>query len=167
METNATVGITTSWAVLGQVLTYLRREKKIKQNELAGRLCVSPSSWSRVEKGEIALSIDQLRAVSKELGIEPEDVLSLAKKVEEHLKSNRIDVRTELSTTKLIEKINSFSSGNGKNKDGGDSGNTFSSGLPPGDAVFTQTGLSIPIIPIVGAALGSIVVGAVASFLKK
>lgn len=167
METKATVGITTSWAVLGQVLTYLRREKKIKQNELAGRLCVSPSSWSRVEKGEIALSIDQLRAVSKELGIEPEDVLSLAKKVEEHLKSNRIDVRTELSTTKLIEKINSFSSGNGKNKDGGDSGNTFSSGLPPSDAVFTQTGLSIPIIPIVGAALGSIVVGAVASFLKK
>ena len=74
--------VTTSGAVLGAALVHLRTVKGMKQAELATAVGLSASTWSRIEKGESGLSIDQLRQVAKVLGTTPGDILDLQEKWE-------------------------------------------------------------------------------------
>lgn len=59
---------TTYQAVLGRLIARKRQEKQIDQEELAQRVGVSRSTWSRIEAGSSALSMDQLAKAASALG---------------------------------------------------------------------------------------------------
>jgi transcriptional regulator with XRE-family HTH domain len=69
--------VATTAAVLGVVLSHLRKQKGMNQKELASKMQLSESTWSRIEKGTSGLSIDQLRQVSKVFSVKPGDILEL------------------------------------------------------------------------------------------
>lgn len=89
--------VTTSGAIIGQVLILFREANGIKQNDLAAAVKISPSTWSRIEKGEISLSIDQLRAAANALGVTPGVILEKAEEVEHQVKSHGVKVITGIA----------------------------------------------------------------------
>jgi transcriptional regulator with XRE-family HTH domain len=71
------VSPTTTYAYLvGRVLATLRSQASIDQAELASRVGVSQSTWSKVERGQSALTIDQLARAADALGQRPSAVLA-------------------------------------------------------------------------------------------
>lgn len=74
--------VTTSAAILGQTLIALRKAKGMTQGEVADNLGMSASNWSRAEKGESSLTVDQLRAVARVLETTPEEILKATEAAE-------------------------------------------------------------------------------------
>ncbi|MCR4378058.1 MAG: helix-turn-helix domain-containing protein [Rhodospirillales bacterium] len=74
--------VTTTGAVLGQTLVVLRKAKNLRQSDLAAAVGVSPSNWSRIEKGEATLSVDQLRIAADFLDTTSEAILGAAREGE-------------------------------------------------------------------------------------
>lgn len=69
-------------SVLGLTLKELREEKNIKQKELAEALSITTAGWSKVEKGQSALSVPNLNKASKVLEM---SASSIIEKVEGHI----------------------------------------------------------------------------------
>lgn len=59
---------TTYQTVLGRLIAQKRKEKGIDQEEMARRVGVSRSTWSRIESGSSAMSMDQLAKTASALG---------------------------------------------------------------------------------------------------
>ena len=59
---------TTYQTVLGRLIVQKRKEKGIDQKEMARRVGVSRSTWSRIESGSSAMSMDQLAKAASALG---------------------------------------------------------------------------------------------------
>ena len=78
----APINVTTSGAVVGAVLVTLRTAREMKQAELAAAIGLGASTWSRIEKGESGLSLDQLRQVAKVLGVTPGGILDMVEAAE-------------------------------------------------------------------------------------
>lgn len=85
--------VTTSGAILGQILVKLRNEAGLKQNELAEAVGLSPSTWSRIEKGDSGLSIDQLRAAARALGVSSGQILEMLETAEKEVSGRGVDVK--------------------------------------------------------------------------
>jgi len=85
--------VTTTGAVLGAVLANLRGAADLKQSDLADAVGVGPSTWSRIEKGESGLSIDQLRLVARALGYTPGQILEMAEAAESEATKKGIQVQ--------------------------------------------------------------------------
>lgn len=60
---------TTFPQVLGQVLVLRRRTKKATQHDVAKALALSQSAYSRLERGEAAFNVPQLRRTAAALGV--------------------------------------------------------------------------------------------------
>jgi len=60
---------TTFPQVLGQVLVIRRRSKKATQHDVAKALDLSQSAYSRLERGEAAFNVPQLRRTAAALGV--------------------------------------------------------------------------------------------------
>lgn len=86
--------VTTDHAVLGSVITKIRESIGFKQSELADKIGVNQSTWSRIEKGETSLSAFQLYAVSKHLDISIDELF---------LRYN--DIREKISSTSGIKVV--------------------------------------------------------------
>lgn len=84
--------VTTSGAVLGAVLVKLRTLQGMKQGDLAVAVGVGASTWSRIEKGESGLSIDQLRLAAKALGQTAGRILEMAEAAEQEAIKKGINV---------------------------------------------------------------------------
>lgn len=87
-------------AVVGQVLINMRTEKDINQGEMAKAVGVGQSTWSRIEKGEVALSIDQLARASRKLEVTPSKVLAWADQAVEKI---REEDKAEVLTDKPVD----------------------------------------------------------------
>ena len=61
-------------AVLGVVLANLRKSKRIEQGEMAARMGLSQPSYSRLESGKSAFSVDQMYQASNALGVRFEEL---------------------------------------------------------------------------------------------
>ena len=59
---------TTYQTLLGRLIAMKRRQRQMDQEELARHVGVSNSTWSRIEAGQSALSIDQLAKAAEKLG---------------------------------------------------------------------------------------------------
>lgn len=92
--------VTTFPAVLGAVLVKLRTEKGMKQGDLAAAIGLGASTWSRIEKGDSGLSIDQLRLVAKALDVTPGLILEMVETAEKEVADHGI--RIEPSWSSLI-----------------------------------------------------------------
>jgi transcriptional regulator with XRE-family HTH domain len=57
-------------AVLGVVLSNLRKSRNIEQGEMAKRMGLSQPSYSRLEGGKSAFSVDQMYQAAEAIGID-------------------------------------------------------------------------------------------------
>ena len=84
--------VTSYPAIVGQVLSELRRRSGIDQAELADFVGVTQSTWSRIENGASALTIEQLAIAADALGIKRSEILELADQSVNELKSRGIEI---------------------------------------------------------------------------
>ena len=69
---------TTYGAILGMVLENLREDAGVTQAQMAERVGIAASTWSRVENGRQTASIDQVALAAAELGVSPGDIVGRA-----------------------------------------------------------------------------------------
>jgi transcriptional regulator with XRE-family HTH domain len=67
-------GKTSFSAVLGVVLSNLRKSRNIEQGEMAKRMGLSQPSYSRLEGGKSAFSVDQMYQAAGAIGIDFEEL---------------------------------------------------------------------------------------------
>lgn len=79
-------------AVVGAILSSLRARQGLLQPEMAAALEVSQSTWSRIERGGAAISLEQLCRAADKLGTRPSEVLRLADRATDHIEKNGIKV---------------------------------------------------------------------------
>lgn len=82
-------------AIVGQLLAQAREQRNVKQGDLALRVGLSQSAFSRLEKGESVMNLAQLHRVCTELEVAPSDVLKRADAVEHQLRAQGVQVQHE------------------------------------------------------------------------
>lgn len=83
---NTPLAVVSYPALIGAVISRIRKEKGMSQSDLAGAVEVGVSTWSRIESGESALSIEQLVTAADYLDVAPSSILQA---VEERVASLR------------------------------------------------------------------------------
>jgi transcriptional regulator with XRE-family HTH domain len=83
-------GNTTYPALVGNVLAQLRKEKGIGQAEFGALVGIGQSTWSRIEKGESALTIEQLAKAAFQLDLAPHEFLAVVDGARENLEDQGI-----------------------------------------------------------------------------
>lgn len=139
----------TSAAVLGWVIASLRKSKGLKQSEMATKVGVGPSVWSRIEKGDSGLSIEQLRQVASALDVTAGRILEMAEAAEKELEKKGVEVSTSEKSAKNSSQDAPTASGVG----------SVASAAAVGAMIGT-------VVPIVGTTLGAIIGGALANYFK-
>jgi transcriptional regulator with XRE-family HTH domain len=89
-ETKKFSGNTTYPALVGNVLAQLRKEKGIGQAEFGALVGIGQSTWSRIEKGESALTIEQLAKAARQLELAPHELLAVVDGARENLQDQGI-----------------------------------------------------------------------------
>lgn len=84
-------------AVIGSILVNLRNQQGIRQGDLAQAVGVTQATWSRIENGASALTIEQLGLAATRLGIQPNEILRHADQAVQQLKQRGVTV--ELTRT--------------------------------------------------------------------
>lgn len=95
---------TTYQAVLGRLIAQKRQQKQIDQGEMAKAVGVSRSTWSRIEAGESALSMDQLAKAASKLGLSLGTLMIEADEIADELRKQNVEVldgRDQTSTAKF------------------------------------------------------------------
>lgn len=75
--------IATYPAVVGQVLAKHRKSRSITQQQIAQKIGVGQTAWSKIEKGTVPITIEQLALVAAVLGTTPSKLLAQADAVVE------------------------------------------------------------------------------------
>jgi len=63
---------------VGRILAMRREELALEQTDIAKNVGVSQSTWSRIERGESAFTVDQLGKAARALGASPGQLLQQA-----------------------------------------------------------------------------------------
>lgn len=82
-------------AVVGAVIVNQRELLAISQTQLAEAVGVGQPAWSRIEKGESALTIDQLARAASRLGSSPSELLLMADKTVMEMKEQELKISYE------------------------------------------------------------------------
>ncbi|ELV8694336.1 helix-turn-helix transcriptional regulator [Vibrio fluvialis] len=89
-------------AVLGQVLSNLRKIKGLEQGEVADKMGLTQASYSRLESGKATFSIDQMYQASAALDLSGYELIGELEKYIKHLESDGVDVEPQVrSNSKL------------------------------------------------------------------
>lgn len=83
---------TTYPAIVGRVLASTREVFPLEQSELAARLGINQSTWSRIERGETALTVEQLAKAATALGTTAGRILIDADNAVEGLREQGVKV---------------------------------------------------------------------------
>ena len=95
---------TTYQAVLGRLIAQKRQGKQIDQGEMARHVGVSRSTWSRIEAGTSALSMDQLAKAASKLDLSLGELMLEVDGVVRELRQknvNVLDSRDQTSAAKM------------------------------------------------------------------
>lgn len=87
---------TTYSAVLGVVLANFRKELNVEQADMAARMGLSQASYSRLESGKSAFSVDQLYQAASALGIAGDKLTSRLNRTIVNLQENDVSVVPQL-----------------------------------------------------------------------
>lgn len=82
-------------AVVGGVIERLRTQRGLNQNQLAGALGIGQSAYSRLESGETAMTIAQLRAIAEQLATSPGLLLREADMLTDRLRAQGVEIKNE------------------------------------------------------------------------
>ena len=72
------VAVTSYPAVVGAMLMVVRKSIGLSQSDLANTIGINVSSWSRIESGETALTVEQLALAAERFGVDPSFILKAA-----------------------------------------------------------------------------------------
>lgn len=86
---------TTYPAIIGRTIVEMRKEKGLSQGDLSSGVNVTPSTWSKVERGVSALSIEQLALAAQTIGVSPSEITLKADEASRKLQEQGVDVRNE------------------------------------------------------------------------
>lgn len=92
MSTTALKPGTSYPAVIGSILVKLRDTSNLKQGNLAEAVGVTQATWSRIENGSSALTVEQLSLAASRLGIAPNEILKLADEATTNLQAQGVTV---------------------------------------------------------------------------
>ena len=87
---------TTYSAVLGVVLANIRKRIGVDQKEMADRMGLSQASYSRLEGGKSAFSVDQMFQASSALGVSGDELNRQLNATILHLETNGVTVVPQL-----------------------------------------------------------------------
>ena len=97
---------TTYPAIIGGILARRRNERGLGQGKMAESVGVGQSTWSRLENGASALTVEQLAAAAAVLGARPSEILTMADRSAADLRQRGIVVQpkrqSELTETELV-----------------------------------------------------------------
>lgn len=79
-------------AVLGVVLSNQRRLKSMEQGDMAARMGLSQASYSRLEAGKSAFSIDQMYQAATALGVGGDVITNKLNNTVANLRANGVEV---------------------------------------------------------------------------
>ncbi len=82
--------------VLGEVVVWTRKQKGLSQGDVAKKLAVSQSSLSRLERGQTAFNVPQLRRTAATLNVAASKLLADAERAASALGERGIAVLDEL-----------------------------------------------------------------------
>lgn len=150
-----TVVATTSGAVLGALIVKLRDDRHISQKDLATAIGMSPSTWSRIERGDSGLSIEQLKKVAKVLELTPWYLLQLADEEEKALKERGIYIDESFSSPKALVNTLTIGKGAGEMHTGTAVASALSGAAIGGALLVAPVGLIVSIVSIAGSALAA------------
>jgi transcriptional regulator with XRE-family HTH domain len=92
MPKNPPMPVTSYSVVVGNVLAQLREKRGLNQGQVAQRVGVAQATWSRIESGSSAFTIEQLAEFAQALGVKPYEVLHLADDAADALEARKIHV---------------------------------------------------------------------------
>lgn len=127
MNEEKTIGLTSFTAILGSVISNLRKKQGVGQDALARKLNITASTLSRMENGESSITVDQLYALSSALEIKPHQIIQAAEKFEEALRQAGISSVAEKS--ELLETTHAVFKGASLALIAGPIGSAISEGL--------------------------------------
>lgn len=84
--------VTSYPAIVGQVLCELRKKRGTDQAALAKSVGVTQPTWSRIETGASALTVEQLAVAADKLGVETSEILVMADKSVKKLQSKGVEI---------------------------------------------------------------------------
>lgn len=59
-----------------QKIRFLREQKKLRHEDMAERLGISPSTYQRLESGETKMDVERLKKIAEVLEVKPDDLLN-------------------------------------------------------------------------------------------
>jgi transcriptional regulator with XRE-family HTH domain len=59
-----------------QKIRFLREQKKLRHEDMAERLGISPSTYQRLESGETKMDVERLKKIAEVLEVNPDDLLN-------------------------------------------------------------------------------------------
>ena len=149
MSSQAPNAITTYPAVVGAYLAAKRNELKLSQSQLAEKVGLTASTWSRIESGDSALTIEQLALAAHGLSMTPGALMSAIDAITDELSKRGIGTNIERVTVDEI-----LSSGSIPLTGSGLSGAVLAAGLARGVGFsgLGAIGVAGLGLPIAGAA---------------
>ena len=90
MEEQSVSGNTTYPALVGNIIASLRKERSIGQAEFSAMVGVGQSTWSRIEKGQSALTVEQLAKAAGQLDLQPHQLLAVVDGARDNLEAQGI-----------------------------------------------------------------------------
>ena len=83
-------------AVLGVVLATLRKQRQIEQGPMATRMGLSQASYSRLESGKSAFSVDQMYQAAAALEVSAAEIIASLENTVANLRANGIEVVSQV-----------------------------------------------------------------------
>jgi transcriptional regulator with XRE-family HTH domain len=98
--TTAPTQPTISYArLVGRIIEETRKQAKLTQIDMADALGVSQSAYSRLELGQTAMSVTQLRIIADKLRTTPQNVLQCATQYGNQLRAHGVTITDEKSSS--------------------------------------------------------------------
>ncbi|NNN18756.1 MAG: helix-turn-helix transcriptional regulator [Acidimicrobiaceae bacterium] len=81
--------------LVGRIVEHHRKQQGIHQEAVAQTVGISQSAYSRLEKGQTAMSVTQLRLIAEVLNTTPERLLQHTAQYANQLRAQGVDVTDE------------------------------------------------------------------------
>lgn len=86
---------TTYASIMGRVIAWHRDRGGLEQTVLAQKMGMSQPSWSRIERGDTAISVEQLRQIAGALNVSAYKILRETDEAVKSLQRQDISVQTK------------------------------------------------------------------------
>lgn len=83
---------TTYPTIVGRVIANARGKAGLRQADLAQAVGLTQSAWSRIERGETAINIEQLARAAHRMKLQPNEIVRRADAAAKHAKAQGVKV---------------------------------------------------------------------------